>query len=205
MNPVDVRLRAMLAGGPQQSRDVLAVLTVEGFTQKQLRRARENIGVAVTRSGRGKDMRSFWSLPAELPVTSNPADKELIRAHDAEVRNRHLPTPCLTADDESPTVATANLQQFEYDRIAQRVPQFVKRGLDQATAQQVALLLTVHRDRPGIRGGSCAECQNMRSPRACIAADAGFAEGPRPVTEVWSCGYARLGGSRDDVQTGTGA
>lgn len=194
MNPVDLRLRAMLAGGPLQSRDVLAVLAVEGFTPKQLRRARENIGVAVTRSGRGKDMRSFWSLRADVPAVPEPVGEESIRAHPGVVRKGYVPAPCLHAGHGESEVAEANLQQFEHDRIAQRVPLFIAKGLDPLTARQVAVLLIVQRDRPGIRGGSCAECQNMRSPKACTAADAGFAEGPRPVTELWSCGYARIGG-----------
>ena len=86
----------------------------------------------------------------------------------------------------------AYLQPFEEDRITRRIPLFIGKGLDPSTARQVAVLLTLERDRHGVRGRSCAECQNMQSPRACIAADAGFAEGPRDPAELWVCSYARL-------------
>ena len=53
------------------SRDVVAQLKSERFSEKVIRSARERIGVVVKRSGFGKDMMSYWKLPDGIKV---PAD-----------------------------------------------------------------------------------------------------------------------------------
>lgn len=58
------------------SRDVMAQMKSERFSEKVIRSARERIGVIVKRSGFGKDMLSYWKLPpgAQIP------DDDAIRA-----------------------------------------------------------------------------------------------------------------------------
>lgn len=48
---------------------VKAKLKAEGFTDKQIRNARERVGVVVKRSGFGKEIASYWKLPdfVQLP------------------------------------------------------------------------------------------------------------------------------------------
>lgn len=194
MNPVDTRLQDLLAGGPKLSRDVIAALAAEGFTPKQLRRAREHLGVVVTRNGRGQDMRSSWGLPVEIPEAPNSGDDGSIHAQRSVVRKGQVLGHVVPTVPAAANPSAASLRPFEEDRVARRTSLFVGKGLDITTARQVAVLLVTERDRTGTRGGSCFECQNLRSPRACIAADAGFGQGPRDAAEVWSCSYARLSG-----------
>lgn len=57
-------MRDMLKEGhAMPSRDAVARMKAEGFTDKVIRTTREKLGVTVTRSGFGKDMTSTWSLP----------------------------------------------------------------------------------------------------------------------------------------------
>jgi hypothetical protein len=63
-------LRHVLLGGARDSRYVLEVGTRVGLTPKQLRRARENLGVVVTRSGCREAMRSSWELPSEVSIAA---------------------------------------------------------------------------------------------------------------------------------------
>ena len=50
------------------SRDVIAKMKAESFTDKVIRGARERIGVIVKRSGFGSKMTSYWKLPDGMPV-----------------------------------------------------------------------------------------------------------------------------------------
>lgn len=56
-------VRAMLAHGPRAARDVQAACRAEGFTAKQVRGARERLGVIVKREGFGTGSVSMWCLP----------------------------------------------------------------------------------------------------------------------------------------------
>jgi len=63
------------------SRDVIAQMKRESFSEKVIRSARLRIGVVVRRSGFGKEMSSYWKLPpgAEIP------DDEPIHAQSGPV------------------------------------------------------------------------------------------------------------------------
>ncbi len=56
-------VRALLDGGPRPARDVQAACRAEGFSPKQIRGARERIGVVVRREGFGTGGMSMWCLP----------------------------------------------------------------------------------------------------------------------------------------------
>lgn len=58
----NITLRDLLESGPRYSREVLAAMAEQNFTPKQVRRAREQLGVDVIRSGSGVTMQSTWRL-----------------------------------------------------------------------------------------------------------------------------------------------
>lgn len=66
LNTPENALRALLAGGPLKSREVLTTLGEGQLSAKQIRRAREKVGVLIERAGSGATMHSTWSLP-DLP------------------------------------------------------------------------------------------------------------------------------------------
>ncbi|MGL6160442.1 AAA family ATPase [Microbulbifer sp.] len=68
--PVET-LRDVLREGPMPSKQAEAVMKRSGFTDKQIRRAREKLGVVSSRSGFGADLVSYWSLP-DGPKPSGP-------------------------------------------------------------------------------------------------------------------------------------
>jgi hypothetical protein len=51
---------------PIDSREVKERADDEGFSEKMLRRAREELGVVVEHTGFGRDKRSYWSLPTSI-------------------------------------------------------------------------------------------------------------------------------------------
>ena len=63
LNTPEAALRALLAGGPLNSREVLATLGELQLSAKQIRRAREKLGVLIERAGSGTTMHSTWRLP----------------------------------------------------------------------------------------------------------------------------------------------
>ena len=65
-NTPETALRTLLAGGPRNSREVLATLSMSQLSAKQIRRAREKLGVLIERAGSGTTMHSTWRLP-DLP------------------------------------------------------------------------------------------------------------------------------------------
>lgn len=70
----DEALRERLKGVERMdSRTVIDCLKAEGFSEKQIRSARERIGAKVERSGFGAAMRSFWKLPQSCPVVPSHA------------------------------------------------------------------------------------------------------------------------------------
>ncbi|WP_228385975.1 AAA family ATPase [Pseudomonas helleri] len=56
-------LRRILSAGPLAGRDAKKLMTDNGYTQKQIRRARERLSVVTSRSGFGGDTLVTWSLP----------------------------------------------------------------------------------------------------------------------------------------------
>lgn len=56
-------LRRILSAGPLAGRDAKKLMTDNGYTQKQIRRARERLSVVTARSGFGGDTLVTWSLP----------------------------------------------------------------------------------------------------------------------------------------------
>lgn len=74
---VDESLRALLKGVERlESRAALDCLKAEGFSDKQIRSARERIGARVERAGFGSAMRSYWRLPQSCPVVPKDAQPE---------------------------------------------------------------------------------------------------------------------------------
>lgn len=179
-SPADV-LREALEGGPTASRDVLALLGAQGLTPKQLRRARERLGVVVERSGSGTAMRSFWRLPdpgehMDDGAAPRPASGPR-RALDASVAKR--PTVAAPAGAPDP------LTEWESSRVSRRISVFMTRGVDQDKATSLALKLVYERDRTGRHdvGGSCIECQSYVR-RECIV-------GPKALDAIHYCLYMR--------------
>ncbi|MDT4824833.1 AAA domain protein [compost metagenome] len=62
-------LRRILSTGPLSGKDAKRLMTDNGFTQKQIRTAREKLAVVTTREGFGKDIKSYWSLPPFVPFS----------------------------------------------------------------------------------------------------------------------------------------
>lgn len=179
-SPADV-LREALAAGPTASRDVLALLGAKGLTPKQLRRARERLGVVVERSGSGKSMRSVWRLPEAGERLDGGADPDRSRrAREAKSQGAAKP-PSVVA----PVLATDALTEWESSRVARRISVFMTRGVDHDKATSLALKLVHERDRTGRHdvGGSCIECQSYVR-RECIV-------GPKALDAIHYCLYMR--------------
>lgn len=60
-------LRRVLSAGRVSGKDAKRVMADNGFSAKQVRSAREKLGVETVREGFGKEIVSFWSLPAFVP------------------------------------------------------------------------------------------------------------------------------------------
>lgn len=58
----EIALRALLAAGPRDSREVVSAMAERGLSAKQTRTAREKQNVIIERAGSGADMRSTWRL-----------------------------------------------------------------------------------------------------------------------------------------------
>lgn len=168
MSPAEVLLHSLLLRGPSASREVLTSMAEQHFTPKQVRNARERLGIVAERSGNGADMRSTWRLPGA-------AEGKVLGRGDGDA-------PCA---DDAPALHPHALGRTadETRRHQARVEAFTTRGTDAATAGEVADAL-VARDRQGLRAtGSCAECHCFLS-RTCPTS-------PRPVTEIHECWYRR--------------
>jgi hypothetical protein len=202
LSPTESCLRELLADGPRLSREVLASMAARGITPKQVRRARELLGVVTQRAGSGTSMHSVWSLPPSKPnigtsgveeIRSVPRVREGIRAPvEAPVEMLKnvkvcqavsVETKMETAAAFSALLTAVDLTVSEQHRHQVRIEAFRARGLDDLTASQVADAL-VGRDRAGLRAtGSCAECQCIQL-RTCPTS-------PRPVIEIHECWYRR--------------
>lgn len=67
---IDDALRRLLRDGPVNGKKAKSVMSESGYTDKQIRGARERLGVCAVRDGFGTDMKTFWSLPDAGHVTS---------------------------------------------------------------------------------------------------------------------------------------
>lgn len=161
-SPPEICLLSLLRDGPRNSREVLAAMSAQQFTPKQVRRARERQGVLIERSGNGADMHSTWRLPGNTAaVAAGVGDTP--RTSDAPVAQRTTP---------------AHIEGDRRRHLA-RVDAFMLRGMSASTARQVADAL-MERDSTGLRAvGSCAECQCV-DLESCPAT-------PRPVIEIHEC------------------
>ncbi|WP_441252961.1 AAA family ATPase [Pseudomonas putida] len=61
-DPSDCLYR-ILKDNPLESNEAKALMRRNGYTEKQIRRAREKLSVVTARTGNKKDVKSFWSLP----------------------------------------------------------------------------------------------------------------------------------------------
>jgi len=73
-DPVEA-LRQILRDGPMDAKEAAQVMARNGFTAKQVRRAREKLDVTIERKGFGSDLVSEWSLPSVLPPGASFAQK----------------------------------------------------------------------------------------------------------------------------------
>ena len=207
--PLAQRLRALLAEGPKPSREVADALGAEGFTPKQIRRARELEGVVIERAGNGRAMRSTWrlSVSAAIPAlggmlsfvgagttasqrSAHARETETVAAkvsaEKAVVRSqRRRPT---NQPGSASTLAAApgatNLTAFEVQRVERNAIVFVQRGMGPDAARDLAIRLVLERDRPARRAtGSCVECQMFVRQECHVT--------PRTVAEIHECWYRR--------------
>jgi len=206
--PLSQRLRTLLAEGSKPSREVAAVLGAEGFTPKQIRRAREREGVVIERAGNGRAMRSTWrlSVPAAIPAldemltfvgvgdtaahrsartrqTATVAAK--VAAEKAVPRIQSVqPTNEPRSASTAAGLGATNLTDFEVQRVARSATVFVQRGMGIDAARDLAVRLVLERDRPARRAtGSCIECQ-MFVRQECHRT-------PNPVADIHECWVRR--------------
>lgn len=70
-------LSERLAGGPQDAAVLRAELEAAGATVKQVRLARTKLGLTISRTGFGAELKSFWAMPtfeaAPLPAVTAKA------------------------------------------------------------------------------------------------------------------------------------
>jgi hypothetical protein len=72
-NPADA-LRSILSEGPMTGKEAKRLMADNGYSPKQIRNAREKLGVKTRREGFGKDIQSFWELsdsPIRAPETNS--------------------------------------------------------------------------------------------------------------------------------------
>jgi hypothetical protein len=82
-------LRRILSAGPLTGKDAKQLMTGNGYTQKQIRNARERLSVVTARSGFGSDTVVSWSLPqaqGEFALFRPSEPAEALNTHEeAEV------------------------------------------------------------------------------------------------------------------------
>ncbi|GAB3394333.1 AAA family ATPase [Azotobacter armeniacus] len=60
-------LRRILSEGPLTGKEAKRLMVENGYTQKQIRTAREKLSVTIDREGFGKNIKSYWSLTSFMP------------------------------------------------------------------------------------------------------------------------------------------
>ncbi|WP_232430925.1 AAA family ATPase [Pseudomonas massiliensis] len=58
-------LYRILRDNPLESNEAKSLMRRNGYTEKQIRRAREKLSVVVARTGNKRDVKSYWSLPQD--------------------------------------------------------------------------------------------------------------------------------------------
>ncbi len=100
-------LRAALANGPLDSREIKQLAEDQGITPKSLRIARENLGIHVSRSGCRAAMRSTWALGvADVPYGAKALSGRSARAREEASQ----------ATSQAISSATAEVLTFEPGR-----------------------------------------------------------------------------------------
>ena len=204
MPPLSQHLRALLADGPKLSREVADALGAEGFTTKQIRRAREREGVVIERAGSGRAMRSTWrlSVPAAIPALDEMLTfvKAGATASQRSARARQTATVATKVAAETAVPRTqrmqpagqpgsastaaelgaTNLTDFEVQRVERNAIGFGERGMGIDAARDLAIRLVLERDRPARHAtGICIECE-MFVRQECFVT-------PRPVADIHEC------------------
>ena len=189
-------LGALLLDGSRDSREVLATMANRGLSPKQVRRAREKLGVVVERHGNGAAMRSTWCLPEpaihahddEAPVARIVTTKASTKAPHFErgthgVQDGTKQTPALA---KAPAAvhhdSNGMWSEGECRRHTGRVDAFARRGIKLDVARQVADLLVVADRENRHAYGSCAQCVSLNTSECSV---------PRPVVEVHVCWLRR--------------
>jgi hypothetical protein len=185
MNAAETTLHSLLAGGSGLSSMLIAAMRHAGFTAKQVRRAREKLGVQITRTGYGSNMRSSWALPGESCGGANrcrhsdphscPPDDRWGSGQPGDVTRTKTYTPALPKSLRAPagssdlagTASPVDLTEDECKRVDRRVEFFIMKGLAASDASMLAMRLLFERDRRGTRLASCAECQSPMLPGGC--------------------------------------
>lgn len=72
-DPSDCLYR-ILKDNPLESNSAKSLMKTNGYTEKQIRRAREKLSVVVVRTGSKKDVKSYWSLPSDTSDIKNVKD-----------------------------------------------------------------------------------------------------------------------------------
>lgn len=193
MSPAELRLQACLTACPRNSREVIAEMAKAGFTTKQTRRAREQLGVVVRRSGSRASMRTFWSARAAghaQPLIHAQGEPASARPGARPPRQMRATQVGAGGDGvyggphRDPVEPTADLSEAERGRLNGRVAAFVRRGLGIEEAREVAVAL-VARDRGNVHAlGSCIECQAFERQECPVT--------QRPVVETHICWLRRM-------------
>ena len=112
-DPSDCLYR-ILKDNPLESNEAKALMKRNGYTEKQIRRAREKLTVVAIRTGNKKDVKSFWSLPqADGPYAAFPplvpseahscpslgVGTSEEKGHESEKSTGDAPTPSFAEDD----------------------------------------------------------------------------------------------------------
>ena len=206
--PLNQRLRTLLAEGSKPSREVAAVLGGEGFTPKQIRRARELEGVVIERAGHGRAMRSTWrlSIPVAIPALNEMLTfvgvGDTASQRSASVRETETVATKVSTEKAVPRtqrmqpanepgaastaagLGAANLTDFEVQRAERSAIVFVQRGMGINAARDLAIRLVLERDRPARQAtSSCIECQ-MFVRQECHRT-------PNPVADIHECWVRR--------------
>ena len=115
----NIALHDLLTTGPLKSREVLAVMAAQNFTPKQVRRAREQLGLDVARAGSGATMHSTWQLPE--PTNSNiPIAAPTGTNRFAKEPQRPKAHSCPGSDRESAALSRGSQPARELEPISTR-------------------------------------------------------------------------------------
>lgn len=181
-------LEELLQLGPTDSRLAITTLKAAGASAKQIRSARERLGVVIRRQGNRREMRSIWALP-ERVVVAAPGNSGL------EHRAIAASATSSTSDPEGSVLncsggqpgsgSSAQPTSPAQSRLSRRADFFGERGLAVGDALELAAQLEI-RDQVGETVVSCIECQCWVQTGWCSAR--------RPAGELHPCSFIRREG-----------